>query len=132
LPGIAHNAAMRYVILFHQTPAGYPRGDHWDFMLEVAGTLRTWALENEPGPQREIAAELLADHRIEYLTYEGPISGGRGLVTRWDGGTYEPLEPSATQWRIVLAGDKLRCEVCLEAGDAQRWSVSFGGEATAG
>lgn len=27
-------------------------------------------------------AERLADHRREYLTYEGPVSGGRGRVRR--------------------------------------------------
>jgi len=24
-----------------------------------------------------------------YLDYEGPVGGGRGTVTRWDGGEYE-------------------------------------------
>ena len=37
----------------------------------------------------EMDAEVLPDHRLAYLDYEGPISGDRGSVTRWDRGTYD-------------------------------------------
>ncbi len=123
---------MRFVVLSHQTPPNYPRGDHWDFMLEAGGMLRTWALEAEPSSGRSIQAEAISDHRIEYLTYEGPISGGRGRVARWDAGTYETLEESVSLWRLRLAGDKLHGEARLEQIEAQRWLLSLGGAAIKG
>lgn len=116
---------MRFVVLSHRTPPNYPRGDHWDFMLEVAGALRTWALAAEPTPGLALPAEALADHRLEYLSFEGPISGGRGQVARWDAGTYETLEESRRLWRVRLSGDKLRGEMRLELVEAQRWLLSF-------
>jgi hypothetical protein len=123
---------MRYVVLFHQMPAQTDRGDHWDFMLEVDGRLRTWALDAEPLVGQCSLASALDDHRLEYLTYEGPISGGRGNVTRWDAGTYETLRASAELWRLRLAGARLQCDVRLEQVSPQRWTVSFGGRAIDG
>ena len=49
--------------------------------------LKTWACREPPQAGVEIPCEALADHRLAYLDYEGPISGGRGSVTRWDRGT---------------------------------------------
>src|SRR5882724_3306447 len=66
----------RFVILRHETPPGFARPAHWDFMLECGGVLRTWEM---------------ADHRLAYLEYEGEVPGGRGTVSRWDEGRYEIL-----------------------------------------
>jgi hypothetical protein len=66
-------------------------GVHWDLMLESGDVLHTWALAAEPAPNLPIAAEQLPDHRLIYLDYEGPISGNRGTVTRWDAGRFEVL-----------------------------------------
>ena len=79
-----------YVILTHDHPFL-----HWDFMLEQAGVLLTWRLLSEPAVGAEVRAERLADHRLAYLDYEGPVSGGRGSVVRWDYGTYEHEQTSA-------------------------------------
>ncbi|HEV2971076.1 MAG TPA: DNA polymerase ligase N-terminal domain-containing protein [Pirellulales bacterium] len=66
-------------------------GVHWDLMLESGAALRTWALAAEPASDILIAAEQLPDHRLAYLDYEGPISGDRGTVIRWDAGHFELL-----------------------------------------
>ena len=87
----------RYVILTHDHP--FP---HWDLMLEEASVLRTWRLMSEPGPARTVATEQLGDHRIAYLDYEGPVSGGRGSVARWDYGSYEKV----TSRRFRLQGER--------------------------
>ena len=78
----------RFVILRHDPAPAGDRPLHWDLMLETADRLRTWALESEPGPGRTIAARPLVDHRPEYLDYQGPLSGGRGAVSRWDAGEF--------------------------------------------
>jgi hypothetical protein len=76
----------RYVVLYHQTPPNWERGPHWDLMLEHEGVLWTWTLAAEPTQPQ--TAERLGDHRLAYLDYEGPLSGERGEVSRWDSGTY--------------------------------------------
>ena len=75
----------RFVVLRHDSPEGM----HYNLMLEVGGVLRTWSLPEPPVAGVELECRLLADHRLAYLDYKGPISGGRGTVTRWDRGTYE-------------------------------------------
>lgn len=116
----------RYVILRHESPGSERRPVHWDFMLETGSVLKTWAVAGEPADQREIAADELADHRLAYLDYEGPISGDRGTVTRWDAGEFRFTSQSADELRVVLEGQKLSGEVILcRQQDAQRWRFTF-------
>ncbi len=82
----------RYVLLHHGCPASYRSGPHWDLMLERDGVLRTWSLPENPWPASEaitLSVERLADHRILYLDYEGPLSGDRGDVERVAAGEFE-------------------------------------------
>lgn len=118
----------RYVILHHLTPPGHARPTHWDLMLESRGVLRTWALPHPPGSGQSMAAEALPDHRLNYLTYEGPVSADRGRVARWDQGQYTVIEAATDQWSIQLAGRRLQCAVTLtrDAAGSTRWQVSFG------
>ncbi len=117
----------RFVILRHEMPASEWAGTHWDFMLEQNGVLRTWALSEEPQIGREIAASQLADHRLAYLDYEGPISGNRGGVTQWDAGEYEFLSSSADEIKLRLRGRRLEGTIALsqQSGTDQRWRFSF-------
>ena len=78
------DAMPRFVILRHDAPQGL----HFDLLLEASGVLRTWALPQPPDSGVEMECEALPDHRMAYLDYEGPVSGGRGTVDRWDWGTY--------------------------------------------
>lgn len=90
-------------------------------MLEVDGMLRTWRLLDEPGIGRCVRAEELADHRLAYLDYEGPVSGGRGNVARWDSGQFEGTLNAAGSLRVVLQSRKLgqTMTVAIEAGQAR-------------
>ena len=58
--------------------------------------------------RHKIPAEPLPDHRIEYLDYEGPVSGNRGTVTQFDVGTFT-LVSESDGLRVELSGRKLRC-----------------------
>ena len=102
----------RFVVLEHRWD-----GVHWDFMVEVApgGPLRTWAIDAEPVPGRDLPARALADHRREYLTYEGEVSGGRGEVRRWDEGACAVEVWEAGRVRLVLEGAYLIGPVALWA-----------------
>lgn len=104
----------RFVILRHEMPAGAPRKSHWDFMLESGPALRTWTLADEPACGIKLVAETLADHRLTYLDYEGPLTADRGAVTRWDEGSYEKVEETATTVIVSLSGKRLAGLLTLE------------------
>lgn len=93
----------RYVILEHDWPSL-----HWDFLLEAGEVLRAWRLLAEPGPGREVPAEPNADHRRLYLDHEGPVSGGRGNVKRWDAGEFDWVEDTAERVVVELRGGRAR------------------------
>ena len=91
----------RFVILEHDDP--FP---HLDFMLEHEGKLRTWRLLSEPTPGAVLQAEPLGDHRIEYLEFEGPLSGDRGRVRRVDAGTFEWIAKEVARVVVNLNGER--------------------------
>src|SRR5262245_38326282 len=117
----------RFVILRHETPAGFPRESHFDLMLEHAGALRTWAMEELPALGKDVSAGGLPDHRLAYLDYEGDVSGERGTVSRVDAGDYECLQVGETQLVVRVSGQRIRGTLTLIAaeGHSHRWRVSL-------
>jgi DNA polymerase Ligase (LigD) len=118
----------RYVILRHECPADFKGGVHWDLMLEAGDALRTWALAVEPAPGIPIAADQLPDHRHEYLDYEGPVSGNRGTVSRWDAGRFELLGESPRELTVRFAGDRLNGNASLvrASENSRSWEFLLG------
>jgi hypothetical protein len=113
----------RFVILRHDGPQGL----HWDFMLETGSVLATWALAESPDSAHPIAARPLPEHRLAYLDYEGPVSGGRGTVTRWDEGTYRIEREAEGLLVAVLWGKRLsgRASLTRTAEAAEAWRFAF-------
>jgi hypothetical protein len=111
----------RYVILEHDWPTR-----HWDFLLEDGEVLKAWRLLAEPAAGATLAAEASFDHRLLYLDYEGPVSGGRGTVVRWDRGTFAWVERAADQMIVNLFGDRLtgRCTLVRRDGDAWAFQLA--------
>lgn len=108
----------QYVILEHDHPVL-----HWDFMLEWGGALRTWRLAEPPTtPGIPIAATPLADHRVLYLDYEGPVSGNRGWVKRWAAGEYDVLEDTESTLVVRLRGGKIAGQMKLDVA-AATWTL---------
>ena len=77
-------------------------------MLENEAALRTWRLLQPPQAGVACPAEPLPDHRLAYLNYEGPVSGNRGSVQRWDAGDYLFVQESAAGIEVRLAGRRLQ------------------------
>lgn len=117
----------RFVLLYHECPPSLGRPSHWDLMLEDEGVLLTWALAAQPAGdlgEREIAAQRLADHRLAYLDYEGPVSGNRGHVRRIDAGVFTWEVRTPEQLRIKAAGKLLSGEASLVRVSDDAWVLS--------
>ena len=110
----------RYVILSHDHPT-----QHWDLMLEAGERLRTWRLAAMPAPGASMAAELLQEHRLDYLEYEGPVSGGRGSVSRWDRGRFTWTHDLPDEIEVEVQGERLRCRLRLARENGTRWNCVF-------
>jgi hypothetical protein len=116
----------RFVILYHDTPQDYGRGPHFDLMLEGGAALRTYALPHWLATGETVSCEQLADHRLAYLDYEGPISGGRGQVTRHDAGEYEIVKETSQTLVLRLHGQRLKGTLTLQRlADSQQWGATW-------
>jgi bifunctional non-homologous end joining protein LigD len=121
---------------------------HWDFRLELGGTLRSWAVPKGPSadPADKRMAVEVEDHPIEYADFEGLIPAGNygaGAVIVWDRGAWRPVEDPVRgleQGKLVfeLRGYKLHGEWTLVRtrrgqGTKQEWLLmKHRGDAHAG
>jgi hypothetical protein len=110
------------VLLRHDLPDG---SGHYDWLLECPGRTGLTAFRVAERIDRadcsEFEAERMADHRREYLTYEGPVSGGRGGVVRLARGSCEVEErPGFVRVRADFDGHVRTYEGRLLGGD--RWA----------
>ena len=95
-------------------------------MLENEATLRTWRLALPPTQTRPIPAEAIADHRLAYLDYEGPVSGNRGTVTAFDRGEYGLLTDEANFVEVQLCGYWLRGRALLKRiPEFDQWEFQY-------
>jgi bifunctional non-homologous end joining protein LigD len=91
---------------------------HYDFRLELDGTLKSWAVPKGPSldPGDKRLAMHVEDHPLEYGDFEGTIPKGEyggGTVLVWDRGTWEPIGDPRKGYRegnlkFILKGEKLR------------------------
>ncbi|MDP9128389.1 MAG: DNA ligase D [Pseudomonadota bacterium] len=96
---------------------------HYDFRLELDGTLKSWAVPRGPSydPADKRLAMQVEDHPAAYGTFEGTIPKGQyggGTVMLWDEGSWEPLgDPRAglAKGKLVfqLYGKRLKGEWTL-------------------
>jgi len=94
------------VLLSHEFPDATSHVD-WMIASEPLGRepLVTFRLESrldEIDAEQGLLARRISDHRAEYLTYEGPVSGDRGTVRRLARGTVVSWERSGDRWLMEI------------------------------
>ena len=114
---------------------------HYDFRLEAAGVLKSWAVPKGPStnPKDKRLAMPTEDHPLDYADFEGVIPEGQygaGPVIVWDAGSYRslteddgttvPVEQAVEDGHVAvwLEGRKLRGGYALTRigkGKRERW-----------
>jgi hypothetical protein len=129
------------VILRHEVAVQLRRADqtHYDWMFETGGILRTWATKPlvSLNQSSEVDCDLLSDHRLAYLDYEGEIDGDRGRVIQVLAGAFCLIDDSRDRFvaEMFWKQGSTECEAKLtcyrslpEEGlrfDESRWRLLF-------
>ncbi|MCF5710698.1 DNA ligase D [Pseudomonas syringae] len=124
--------ALSFVIQKHDA-----RNLHYDFRLELDGTLKSWAVPKGPSldPTQKRLAVHVEDHPLGYASFEGSIPKGQyggGDVIVWDRGVWQPHgDPRKTyeegKLKFTLVGEKLTGDWALVrtrlrgSGSKEQW-----------
>ncbi|BAV75070.1 ATP-dependent DNA ligase [Pseudomonas chlororaphis subsp. aurantiaca] len=131
-PSSKSASALRFVIQKHDA-----RNLHYDFRLELGGSLKSWAVPKGPSldPTQKRLAVHVEDHPLSYGNFEGIIPAGQygaGDVIVWDHGVWQPHDDPEASYRagklkFTLIGEKLGGDWTLvrthmrSSGDKEQW-----------
>ena len=126
--------ALPTVLLRHDLPDGTW---HVDWLIggdpggvEPLIAFRLASRPDELQPGQSIIAERLPDHRPLYLTYEGPVSGGRGIIKRLVSGQVAGLSQRGQRWAMTVEWSGSRnaadCgQLVLEKKNGDQWQLTL-------
>ncbi len=104
-----------------------PEGDHHDWLFEDpagSGQLVCFRVDRPPGQWGQAGRmdlEALALHRSKYLSYQGPLGGGRGHVQPVDRGHVEVIDWQDDQATLAVAVGQFNGRVSLRRHHGAHW-----------
>ncbi len=113
----------RFVVQEH-----HARRLHWDFRLEIDGTLKSWAVPRGPPEEpgiRRLAVEV-EDHPVDYITFAGTIPKGQygaGTVKIWDKGSFKLKRRTDNIYEFWLKGKRLKGKYNLIRFKERNWLI---------
>jgi len=119
------DAMPQFVILRHTMSEGSERPSHFDLMLEQEGVLLTWAMDQWGELNVPHTAVELAPHRLDYLTYEGPVSNNRGDVERVAKGPIEWLVHNTDRMELKIDFGQWWGRLVLQRVSGEQWTAVF-------
>ncbi len=114
----------------------HARNLHYDFRLENAGVLVSWAVPKgipESTSEKRLAVQT-EDHPIDYANFEGTIPEGQygaGKVIIWDKGTFDVKVWEEDKIEFILHGKRLEGRyvlIRLKRADKKNWLLLKGKE----
>lgn len=116
----------RFVIQRHQA-----KNLHYDFRLESAGVLKSWAVPKGVPEKKGIKrlAVQVEDHPVDYINFAGIIPVGEygaGQVKIWDKGKWQLVSGNLLQGNLKfsLLGKKIKGEfVLVRLKDKKNWLI---------
>lgn len=98
----------RFVVHEH-----YAKNLHYDFRLEIDGSLRSWAVPKGPSmdPNVHRLAIPAPNHPLSYIDFQGVIPKGNygaGLVSVWDYGSFRQVKKTKSDFQVFLSGEVLK------------------------
>jgi bifunctional non-homologous end joining protein LigD len=119
----------RFVVQEH-----FARHHHYDFRLEMDGTLKSWAIPKEiplVTRVRRLAVQV-EDHDLDHIDFEGEIAEGEygaGTVKIYDSGDYYLLDKQKDKLKVVLLGNKFEgVYELVRLKDPKNWLIFMIGD----
>ncbi|MFB0524277.1 MAG: DNA polymerase ligase N-terminal domain-containing protein [Phycisphaerae bacterium] len=99
---------------------------HWDLMLELDDVLQTYRLDKPPNKvlRHTVNATKIFDHPLKFLTYQGPVNKGKGIVRITEAGTYRILHQELNRIELRLNGKILQGKFILTHIEGDKWQFT--------
>lgn len=112
--------SLQFVILAHDWPSL-----HWDILLQSGNRLMGWRGDSSGHFLDGGLIVQSDDHRLEYLDYEGAVSGNRGVVHRLDRGELAWIETGPNRLAARISGKVWKGILRLTKETAGNWFATL-------